>query len=112
MPLGVNVEVDGGYARISFPDQSKVGPALHALLATGAPIEIRTGGPRRVYIVPEGNAREAGLLDAPRVAPVDTFIPVTPAGDEPAVVPPKKTAGRKAPSTSKETSDGQSKTGK
>lgn len=71
MPAGVDVLVDGPYARISFPDRTKKGPALAALIATGAPIEVRTGGLRREYIVPEGNAREAGLLDEPVASEAD-----------------------------------------
>lgn len=81
MPVGVSVEVEGGFARITFLDKAKRGPALDALLDTGAPIEVKTGGPLKAYIVPEGNAREAGLLDAPAMAPSK------PAPPRPAVSP-------------------------
>lgn len=68
MPEGVNVELDGeGNAHLAFPDPEKRGPALRALLDTGAPIQTVTGGVLGFeYIVPEGNAREAGLLDESR----------------------------------------------
>lgn len=80
MPEGVYVELDGlGDARISFPDRNKMGPALAALIATGAPIEQRTGGARREFIVPEGNAREAGLLDEEINTPKPQVTHVDPA---------------------------------
>ena len=87
MPEGVYVEVDGPYARVSFPDPSKKGPGIAALLATGAPIEIDTSGQRAVYVVPEGNAREAGLVDYAKGGEV-----AAPADEPPApeVVTPEK----------------------
>ena len=65
MPAGVEAVVEDGFARLTFLDESLVGTALGRLLAIGGPgtIETDTGGIRRAFVVPEGNAREAGLLD-------------------------------------------------
>lgn len=66
MPAGVEVVVDEGFATIDFVDRTLRGPGIAALLAVGGPETVETltlEGPRRVYRVPEGNAREAGLLD-------------------------------------------------
>jgi hypothetical protein len=63
---GIEVTVRDGFAVIDFVDQSLRGPALAKLveLGGGGSIEAFTRGtPRKVYRVPEGNAREAGLLD-------------------------------------------------
>lgn len=63
---GVEVTVRDGFAIIDFVDQSLRGPALARLveIGGGGSIEAFTRGtPRKVYRVPEGNAREAGLLD-------------------------------------------------
>lgn len=70
MPEGIVAEVDGGFATIDFVDTSLRGPALNRLLDIGGPATIETltrvkGSPRRQYRVPEGNAREAGLIDQP-----------------------------------------------
>jgi hypothetical protein len=107
MPEGVLSEVDGPYAYISFLDETKRGPALHALLETGAPIQVDTSGRRWVYIVPEGNAREAGLLDIAKKtaqsAPAAVIVPsAAPAPESPPPVhtaPPvaKKPPAKKAP---------------
>jgi hypothetical protein len=66
MPAGVIVYVDEGFAVIDFVDVEKRGPGLRKLLDHTPPelVDILTrSGPRRMYRVPEGNAREAGLLD-------------------------------------------------
>lgn len=66
MPEGIIAEIDGGFATIDFVDRSLRGPALQKLLEIGGPETIETltrSGPRRQYRVPEGNAREAGLID-------------------------------------------------
>lgn len=66
MTAGIEVAVRDGFAVIDFVDQSLRGPALAKLadIGGGASIEAFTRGtPRKVYRVPEGNAREAGLLD-------------------------------------------------
>lgn len=66
MPEGIVATVDDGFATLDFVDKSLRGPALQALLEIGGPATIETltrVGPRRQYRVPEGNAREAGLLD-------------------------------------------------
>lgn len=66
MPQGIVATVDNGFATLDFVDHSLRGPALVKLLEIGGPETIQTvsrRGPRRQYIVPEGNAREAGLLD-------------------------------------------------
>lgn len=67
MPAGVDVVVDDGFATIDFVDRKLRGPGIARLLEAGGPetIEKLTGGLRAVYRVPEGNAREAGLLDEP-----------------------------------------------
>lgn len=99
MPEGVSTFVDeNGDAHVSFLDVSKKAEGIAALLATGAPIVIDTSGPRRSYVVPEGNAREAGLVDESD----DDSEPLSaPSGDEqPASgtsAPAKKAAPRKAP---------------
>src|SRR5271168_3019848 len=69
MPKGISTEVEGGYVYISFPDPSKRGPALAKLLEGGSPVDVDTGGRRRRYRVPEGNARAAGLIDEVKPAP-------------------------------------------
>ncbi|AYD82011.1 hypothetical protein I5G60_gp16 [Mycobacterium phage Saguaro] len=66
MPQGIIATVDDGFATIDFVDPSLRGPALTRLVEIGGPETIETltrVGPRRQYRVPEGNAREAGLLD-------------------------------------------------
>lgn len=76
MAEGILVEVQDGFAHIQFIDRTKVGPALTKLLELGGPemIDIDTrSNPRKTYIVPEGMAMEAGLLDdsRPSGAPPD-----------------------------------------
>lgn len=68
MPKGVTVVVEDGFAELDFTDPALRGVALGKLIALGGPesIETDTGGRRRTYRVPEGNAREVGLLDDPR----------------------------------------------
>lgn len=82
MPKGVEVLVDDGFATIDFTDRALRGPGLARLIAVGGPETIETltlTGPRRLYRVPEGNAREAGLLDtAPSVK-----VKAAPADDAP-----------------------------
>lgn len=65
MPKGVTVVIEDGFATLDFTDRTLRGIALGKLIAIGGPetIETDTGGPRRTYRVPEGNAREAGLID-------------------------------------------------
>lgn len=68
MAEGIQVEVTDGFAHIQFLDKSQLGPAISKLLALGGPqlIDVDTrSNPRKTYIVPEGMAREAGLLDEP-----------------------------------------------
>jgi len=75
MPAGVDVLVEDGFATIDFVDPSKRGPALAALLAVGGPDLIETmtrTGPRTLFRVPEGNAREAGLIDVAPQGPATT----------------------------------------
>lgn len=72
MPEGIHVEIDGPDAYVEFVDGSLRGPALVKLLAIGGPesIEVITRvGPRFRYRVPEGNAREAGLIDGADATP-------------------------------------------
>lgn len=78
MPEGIIAEVDEGFATIDFVDRSLRGPGLQKLIEIGggASVDVLTrSGPRKKYRVPEGNAREAGLLD--EAAPADTAPPVT-----------------------------------
>lgn len=65
MPAGVDVVVEDGFAAIEFVDPSLRGPGLGKLLAVGTPPELieKVTRPRLAYIVPEGDARVAGLLD-------------------------------------------------
>ena len=97
MPEGVDVEVMNGYAYITFPDPSKQGPALAALLAIGTPISVDTSGRRtRGYRVPEGNAREVGLIDmsAPPASAPEPPAPEPPV-EKPAPSPARKRARAK-----------------
>lgn len=66
MAEGIFAEVQDGFARIQFIDPAVRGPALAALLAVGGPdlIDVDShSGSRKIYIVPESVAQEAGLLD-------------------------------------------------
>lgn len=68
MADGIAIEVEGGFARIEFLDRTKRGDALAALLRVGGPamIDVDTrSGPRKVYVVPESIAIEAGLIAPP-----------------------------------------------
>lgn len=68
MPKGVEAVVEDGFATIDFVDPALRGPGLQKLIEIGGPEMIETitrEGPRRRYRVPEGNAREAGLIDSP-----------------------------------------------
>ncbi len=73
MPDGIVATVeDDGFATLDFVDQSLRGPSLATLLNIGGPDSIETltrRGPRRLYRVPEGNAREAGLIDKRKAHP-------------------------------------------
>jgi hypothetical protein len=63
---GIAVAVADGLATIDFIDPALRGPALARLVDIGGQLSIETltrRGPRRLYRVPEGNPREAGLLD-------------------------------------------------
>lgn len=87
MPEGVDVVVENGFATIEFVDRSLRGPGLAKLLAVGTPPELidKVTLPRLAYIVPEGNARLAGLLDEAEppnfaeggVIPADADLPET-----------------------------------
>lgn len=77
MPAGIEVVVEEGFATVDFVDGTLRGPGLAKLLEVGTPPEaiekLTREGPRAVYVVPEGNAREAGLLDEATeyIAPAD-----------------------------------------
>jgi hypothetical protein len=108
MPVGISTEVEGGYALIDFLDTAKRGPALARLLQQGAPIQIDTSGRRKRYRVPEGNAREAGLIDEPKKAVAKKATPPPPTAT-PKKAPPAKKAAKKAPAKTappKQESDG------
>lgn len=92
MPEGVEVLVEDGLATIDFVDPKLRGIGVAALLEHTPPEFIETltrTGPRRLYRVPEGNAREAGLLD--KASQVDALdAPDTSsAGDPFGAVPPE-----------------------
>jgi hypothetical protein len=62
---GVEVTVEDGMATIRFTDRSKRAAAVGKLIASGGPeiIEyLSIDYPYPAYRVPEGNAREAGLI--------------------------------------------------
>jgi hypothetical protein len=65
MPKGVIVTVEDGFATLEFTDNRLRATSLGVLIDIGGPetIDISTGGRRKTYRVPEGNAREAGLID-------------------------------------------------
>lgn len=66
MPQGVAVFVEHGLATIDFIDPALKGRGIAALLEhTPADLveKMTRSGPRVLYRVPEGNARDAGLLD-------------------------------------------------
>ncbi|UYL88125.1 hypothetical protein SEA_EVAA_14 [Gordonia phage Evaa] len=97
MPEGIIATVDEGFATLDFVDRSLRGPAIQKLLEIGGPETIETltrSGPRRQYRVPEGNAREAGLLDVAEPTLFDTpddeptAPPVTTPEPTPEVVEP------------------------
>lgn len=66
MPEGIAVDIDEGRAVIDFIDAGKRGPGVQALIDAGGPeaveVDTRTG-PRKLYIVDEKVARDAGLVD-------------------------------------------------
>lgn len=69
MPAGVHVELDEGFAHIQFLDKEVAGTGLAALIKVAGPgfIEIDSrSGERKIYIVPEDFAIQAGLVDAPK----------------------------------------------
>lgn len=66
MAEGIQVEIIDGFAHVQFLDREKAGPALDTLIKIGGPelIDIDTrSNSRKTYIVPEGVAKDAGLLD-------------------------------------------------
>lgn len=76
MTEGVHVEVQDGFAHIQFLDSQQRGPALAKLLELGGSelIDIDTrSSSRKTYIVLEGMARDAGLLDDARAEPQQEF---------------------------------------
>lgn len=90
MPAGVEVVVEGGFATIEFVDPARRGPGLAALLEHTPPDLIeKVTRPAVRYIVPEGNARAAGLLD--KVSRVDALAApvVTSAADASGATPPE-----------------------
>lgn len=75
MAEGIEVEVIDGFAHIQFLTREAKGNGLAALLEAVGPgvIDVDTrSNPRKTYIVPEGTAAEAGLIDGEPVveAPV------------------------------------------
>lgn len=83
MAEGILIEVEDGFAHIQFLDVTKRGPALAKLLELGGPelMDVDTrSNPRKTYIVPEGTARDAGLLDDTEPEP-EPSSPSLPEGD-------------------------------
>lgn len=84
MPAGIVATIEDGFATLDFVDKTLKGRALAKLIEVGGPrsIDIDThSGRRYLYTVPEGNAREAGLLDGatptpPAVAAVRPTEPI------------------------------------
>jgi hypothetical protein len=73
MPTGVETYIADGFATVDFVNPSLRGPGLAKLAEIGGAESVETitrDGPRRKYRVPEGNAREAGLVDTP----IDTAV--------------------------------------
>lgn len=69
MPAGIGVEIEDGFATVDFINPALRGPALARIIALFGSEVIETltrTGPRRLYRIPEGNAREVGLIDKPR----------------------------------------------
>ena len=82
MAEGILAEVEDGFARIQFLDSALAGPALTKLLELVGPgvIDVDTrSGSRKIYIVPEGTAREAGLLDGEALPEPEPAAPAEPA---------------------------------
>lgn len=76
MPKGVEVLVEDALATIEFVDNSKRGVGLAALLKVGGPESVsKVTRPRVAYIVSEGVARAAGMLDESSTPAVDTEAP-------------------------------------
>lgn len=73
MPNGVEVFVSEGFAEISVPDRQKRAE-VHRLILEHTPVRLIEKDSRKgkfvVYRIPEGNAREAGLLDEVRDEPL------------------------------------------
>lgn len=85
MPKGVEVVVDDGFAEIDFVDPVLRGPGLAKLIDVGGAETVETltrEGPRRKYRVPEGNAREAGLIDEATSTPPPPAYPDGEPSDE------------------------------
>lgn len=80
MPEGIVTTVEDGFAYVDFVDGKQRGRYLSRLIAEFGAEVIETltrSGPRRIYRVPEGNARAVGLVDgvpatAPEPAPTET----------------------------------------
>ena len=66
MPQGIEVFVEEGFAEITVPDKTLRGQVLNSILAH-TPVALIEKDTRKgkhvVYRIPEGNARDAGLLD-------------------------------------------------
>jgi|UPI0002DB7C99 hypothetical protein len=113
MTAGIEVAVRDGFAIIDFVDPSLRGPALARLveIGGGASVEAFTRGtPRKVYRVPEGNAREAGLLDDSTL--VEALQPATDTGFAAALAQaghqqPRTLAGRRPPQEARDYPDGE-----
>jgi hypothetical protein len=111
MPQGIATEVVGGYAYVTFLDESLRGVVLGKLITGDVPVDTDTSGRRKRYRIPEGNAREHGLIDAPRkrapkkaalakvTAPAVAIKSVEPPVQPNKAPPAKKAQAKKAPPT-------------
>jgi hypothetical protein len=64
MPAGIEAVVEDGFATVDFINKSLRGPALEKLRKAGSKVTKETRvGPRARYVMPEADARAAGLID-------------------------------------------------
>lgn len=70
MPAGIEAVVEDGFATLDFTDRTLLGPALAKLAEDGVRVTKQTRvGPRARYVLPEGDAVAAGLIDGATAKP-------------------------------------------
>lgn len=102
MPKGIEVEVENGFAKLTFTDPALRGRAIQKIIDVSSPafISVDTSGTKRSYVTLESVARDAGLLDEPEAdeKPQPKAVAAkAPAKAAPAKAPAKKAAAKKAP---------------